>query len=126
MTGILLYNGGHFLQLLEGKAIVVRRLFEKIRPDRRHQNVRQLVFLPVEARMFQGWHMGMLNRDDRRNATWIRPQTVGPPTVSNAGRASRTQAGRVGGTGTRCRSTAPRLDFPDSDRHGRTAIGTRI
>lgn len=65
VTGILLYNAGHFLQLLEGKAIVVRRLFEKIRSDRRHQNVRQLAFLQVEARMFQGWHMGMLNLDER-------------------------------------------------------------
>lgn len=65
VTGILLYNAGHFLQLLEGKAIVVRRLFEKIRSDRRHQNVQQLAFLPVEARMFQGWNMGMLNLDER-------------------------------------------------------------
>ncbi len=65
VTGILLYNAGHFLQLLEGNAIVIRRLFEKIRRDRRHQNVQQLAFLPVEARLFGSWSMGLLNLDER-------------------------------------------------------------
>lgn len=65
VTGILLYNAGHFLQLLEGNPIVIRRLFEKIRRDRRHKNVHQLALVSVEARLFQDWSMGLLNFDER-------------------------------------------------------------
>jgi len=61
ITGVLFYSAGHFVQLLEGDAGDIHRLFEKIAGDRRHRNVRLLVLRPAEQRIFADWSMGLLD-----------------------------------------------------------------
>ncbi len=65
VTGILLYNAGHFLQVLEGHPMVLNSMFRKIAADPRHKDVEQLALLSIDQRMFDKWYMGLLNLDDR-------------------------------------------------------------
>lgn len=43
VTGILLFNGVDFLQILEGSEEVIEKLFCKIRSDKRHHSVVELM-----------------------------------------------------------------------------------
>lgn len=61
ITGVLFYSAGHFVQLLEGDAEKIHKLFEKIAQDRRHERVRLLVLRPAEKRVFKDWNMGLLD-----------------------------------------------------------------
>lgn len=57
VTGLLLYIDGGFLQVLEGEADVLRRLYAKIEKDTRHWDVRVLLD-QVASRNFGEWSMG--------------------------------------------------------------------
>jgi hypothetical protein len=61
LTGILLYRDGSFLQVLEGEAATVERLYETIKRDSRHEAVHLLLKRPIRARTFGDWRMGFLN-----------------------------------------------------------------
>jgi hypothetical protein len=57
VTGLLLYLDGAFLQVLEGPAENVQKIYEKICTDKRHWNT--LVMLDRDApRAFADWSMG--------------------------------------------------------------------
>jgi len=58
LTGMLLYRGGRFIQVLEGTASEVQGLVEKIRGDRRHTAMRVLLREPIDERRFADWTMG--------------------------------------------------------------------
>ena len=58
ITGMLLYIGGSFFQLLEGEDAVVDALYDKIRRDKRHMRVTQILREPILERDFTGWTMG--------------------------------------------------------------------
>lgn len=57
VTGLLLFNGERFLQILEGDEQVVRATFERISGDPRHRGIAVLgtTFSPVRA--FAEWDM---------------------------------------------------------------------
>ena len=67
VTGSLFYNGGWFLQVLEGPAATLTALYEKISKDPRHKNLRLLYNEPAEFRTFTRWSMNMTNLDDRQS-----------------------------------------------------------
>ena len=67
VTGSLFYNGGWFLQVLEGPAATLSALYEKISKDPRHTNLRLLYNEPAEFRTFTRWSMNMTNLDDRQS-----------------------------------------------------------
>lgn len=69
ITGLLLYRGGNFLQLLEGPPAAVRSLFTKIAQDPRHQGVTLLLEETIAARQFSDWSMGFQNLDQLDPAT---------------------------------------------------------
>jgi hypothetical protein len=58
VSGILLYDAGSFMQVLEGDGPVVRELFEKIARDPRHDRVKVLSERDVPQRSFGEWTMG--------------------------------------------------------------------
>jgi hypothetical protein len=58
VTGMLLYGNDTFLQTLEGEEKVVDSLYEKIRHDPRHCNVKSLTRKVIEARQYADWNMG--------------------------------------------------------------------
>jgi hypothetical protein len=57
ITGMLLYHGGIFLQLLEGEAAQVQELYAKIKGDPRHSNCISLIEAQQNPRIFEKWSM---------------------------------------------------------------------
>jgi len=58
LTGLLLYEDGSFLQLLEGPAEAVRATFSRIAQDPRHHRVMSVHEADVNERSFPDWSMG--------------------------------------------------------------------
>lgn len=63
LTGVLLYGGGWFMQLLEGDEVALARTFDRILHDRRHRDVHMLQQRRIERRLMPNWAMGMINLD---------------------------------------------------------------
>lgn len=61
VTGMLLYDDGNFLQVLEGEEEVVTSLYTKICKDPRHENIMMYVKKPIEKRHFDDWAMGFID-----------------------------------------------------------------
>lgn len=57
ITGVLLYRGGIFLQLLEGDQAEVSKIYEKIEKDPRHTNVIKLFEEIKNPRIYSDWSM---------------------------------------------------------------------
>ena len=66
VTGSLFYNGGWFLQVLEGPPATLKSLYQKIEKDPRHKNSRILHNEPAKFRTFGRWSMGMTNLENRQ------------------------------------------------------------
>lgn len=64
VTGILLFDGHHFTQLLEGREKIVRSLFAEIEQDRRHENVECFFRQTIGERQFPQWSMGYTFHED--------------------------------------------------------------
>lgn len=58
ITGMLLYSGGNFLQVLEGEKAAVDETYARICRDPRHRNAVLLVEEEVTERHFPNWQMG--------------------------------------------------------------------
>jgi hypothetical protein len=65
ITGMLLYKGGNFLQMLEGEKEVVKALFQKIKKDSRHKDIVTIMENETEKRTFKSWSMGFVNMDKK-------------------------------------------------------------
>lgn len=65
ITGVLLYVGHRFLQVLEGEAGAVDRLLQRIAGDTRHRDMEIVLDERVETRVFGQWSMGCINADER-------------------------------------------------------------
>ncbi|MEN0037925.1 MAG: BLUF domain-containing protein [Cellvibrio sp.] len=66
LTGLLLFNSGNFMQLLEGEELIVDTLYTKIEKDRRHRDVKLLLKEPITHRNFSNWTMGYKNIENLR------------------------------------------------------------
>ena len=64
ITGLLLYKGGNFMQVLEGPDEVVNSLYEKIKIDARHKDVTVISSEQISARQFPAWEMAFQNLDN--------------------------------------------------------------
>ena len=73
ITGVLLYNKGWWLQVLEGSFSSVTSLFfDHIQKDKRHKNVTLLVLDPSTERQFANWDMGFYSTQTEQdsNLSW--------------------------------------------------------
>ncbi|MBV9736352.1 MAG: BLUF domain-containing protein [Acidisphaera sp.] len=57
ITGALLYSGGVFAQVLEGRLDAIEGAFERIQRDPRHRDVTVLQIAPAGPRGFPDWSM---------------------------------------------------------------------
>ncbi|MGB0682302.1 MAG: BLUF domain-containing protein [Magnetovibrionaceae bacterium] len=64
LTGILLFQNGRFLQVLEGAKPTVSRLMEKIAEDPRNRSLEYLFEEENTNRLFSGWSMAYVPFDD--------------------------------------------------------------
>jgi len=61
VTGALAHQSGTFVQVLEGDADALTALMATIEADERHRNVRVLARWPVQAQLFLGWAMVLVD-----------------------------------------------------------------
>lgn len=81
ISGVLVYTGLGFFQVLEGPRPGVQSVFESILADRRHHTLAVIEMDFAAERRFAGWAMGFLGTtrdlDDRLNGVGLGP--VGGP-----------------------------------------------
>ncbi len=58
VTGVLLYSQGNFMQYLEGPAIGLERVYDKVKADALHHGIIKLLTQPIRSRLFEEWAMG--------------------------------------------------------------------
>jgi hypothetical protein len=64
LSGMLIYSGQSFLQMLEGEDDAVQRAYDRIAADPRHRDLRVIGDLQVPGRLFGDWTMGFEHIDD--------------------------------------------------------------
>jgi hypothetical protein len=69
VSGMLLYDRGSFLQVLEGEVAAVRPLYEIISKDPRHERVVKLLETTISVRSFADWSMGFAAGEQLRAAS---------------------------------------------------------
>lgn len=62
ITGLLMFNGKRFLQVLEGPSEAIDATFERIRRDPRHRGQVLLARKTIPQREFGDWSMGFRDR----------------------------------------------------------------
>lgn len=72
ISGVLIYTGMDFAQLIEGASASVAALWQRIRADPRHVDIVPLLDEPDEKPWFPDWRMGYLVDVEfsRRLAEW--------------------------------------------------------
>lgn len=78
VTGMLLYSGGNFMQVLEGPDAAVQEAYDRIAQDPRHDHIELISRVQVNQREFADWRMGFrqLSEQDQarfpEHASWFR------------------------------------------------------
>ena len=57
ITGLLIFNGTHFLQIIEGSTSAIDHLVERLRRDPRHSGLEVRDDRRIEERSFPDWSM---------------------------------------------------------------------
>lgn len=60
ISGAMCFLDGVYLQFLEGEAVIVDALYQKIEKDSRHTDVKMLVHEPIAQRGYPKWSMALL------------------------------------------------------------------
>ena len=64
ISGLLIFNGSAFMQILEGSEEAVDRLAGRLADDPRHSNMSIRDERPIDARTFPDWSMAYLMLDN--------------------------------------------------------------
>ncbi|MEQ1067766.1 AnBLUF65 family BLUF photoreceptors [Acinetobacter sp. XH1741] len=72
ICGVLYYADNAFFQCLEGEQEVVEGLFEKIKNDRRHYNIKWLCTYSIDQNSFQSWSMKYVQRNTNIEAFFLK------------------------------------------------------
>ena len=64
ITGLLVYQNGEFMQILEGEKETVLELYDTITNDERHRSVKTFWEDSISERGFSRWAMGFVNTDN--------------------------------------------------------------
>jgi hypothetical protein len=81
VTGMLLFEGGCFLQTLEGPPVAVAELWSSIQRDGRHNHIELLSEHMVAARLFSDWDLLLDSRYAEGPRQAAKPSAV-PPAVA--------------------------------------------
>lgn len=57
ITGLLVFDGVRYLQLIEGEYAAIRQLMDKIARDNRHEKIVYMFDEPIAERAFEQWDM---------------------------------------------------------------------
>lgn len=95
VTGMLAFDSGHFLQVLEGRRSVLGELFARIAADPRHCRIELMEVRPVDERLFPHWAMGFAAADAANAPLFLRfgnSDRFEPAAMSAAGAVGLLQA----------------------------------
>jgi hypothetical protein len=70
ITGILFFDNGKFIQILEGEAEHLTPLLDRIQLDTRHKNVNILMNEPIEKREIDNWSMKAFDLSENEPQDW--------------------------------------------------------
>ncbi|NVK37213.1 MAG: BLUF domain-containing protein [Gammaproteobacteria bacterium] len=70
ITGVLFFDDGHFIQILEGEKDALHELMEKIRLNPIHKNLNVLIDSPIEQRELADWNMKAFNFPNELHKDW--------------------------------------------------------
>ncbi|MBU2864569.1 BLUF domain-containing protein [Reinekea forsetii] len=59
VSGMLLFEGNSFFQILEGEQKTLEALYKKISLDKRHSHISKIIVEPIDDRDFADWSMGL-------------------------------------------------------------------
>ncbi len=90
VTGVLMYGGGRFLQVLEGCPAAVRCLYARIAADPRHGRLEKLADGLLPQREFAEWYMSFAPRPTGLNWQSV-PGYLTPPQLVLASLGASTQ-----------------------------------
>jgi hypothetical protein len=79
VTGVMLFNGLNFMQLIEGDAPVIDACYARIRIDPRHSGVTTLREEPIAVREFPEWAMRYSLVEQPAEATMAKVRSAGAP-----------------------------------------------
>lgn len=82
VTGLLVFNGSAFVQIVEGGAEAIDDLVQRVRADERHVNFQVRDERFVEHRSFPDWSMSMVRVSVGRFEAREDIERALPPTVS--------------------------------------------
>lgn len=68
LTGLLVYDRGHFFQWLEGPAGALERIWDAVRRDPRHRDIERLGSPRLPMRLFADWEMRLAVRSPQAEA----------------------------------------------------------
>jgi len=71
ITGILLYQDGNFLQVIEGEKKEILALFEVINKDRRHTNIIKIFGKDIHGRAFDEYHTDFITVEKNKYITTL-------------------------------------------------------
>jgi len=77
VTGIMLFSGGHFAQLLEGPPVALHETMAAIDADTRHERVTRLIEENIALRRFKDWSMAFFEAPGADDL--IQQILAGPP-----------------------------------------------
>ena len=83
ITGVLLYTGDDFVQVIEGPVAVVTRLWSRILADPRHHEIVKFLDEPSPSRWYQDWRVGFPS--DAALVSRIAGWHLHPPELADGG-----------------------------------------
>ena len=63
ITGLLLYSGGNFFQIIEGEKNMISELFQEIKSDKRHQDIIQIFGKEIHKKAYDGYDSDYVSED---------------------------------------------------------------
>ena len=84
ITGLLVFNGTHFMQIVEGSAQAVDDLVDRLRRDRRHSGVEVRDERAIEHRFFADWTMELVRVKSRFHEAQAELRTALPDALPPA------------------------------------------
>jgi hypothetical protein len=100
ITGLLIFNGTHFLQIIEGAPNAIDELVEKLRRDPRHNGLEVRDERTIEERSFPDWSMELVRVsasyfDAKETVSRQLPHTVAEPVRDRVIRMTEAISGTV-------------------------------
>lgn len=84
ITGLLVFNGTHFMQIVEGSEQAIDDLLERLRRDRRHSGVEVRDVRFIEERSFPDWSMELVRVRSRFHEAQLTLRTALPDALPHA------------------------------------------